>query len=99
MEEENDKASVEVPSNKQGIYRKQVRGSLKETNFEVRTSSVRLKANKDSGTIVVKNLYLSCEPYNLHLIKNFTQLVSVSTTTFPAKITQIMMPTASYELA
>ncbi|KAK3444315.1 hypothetical protein EUGRSUZ_H01880 [Eucalyptus grandis] len=58
------------------IYREKVQGSLKETHLEVRTSSERPKADKDSGAIVVKNLYLACDPYNLHLIKFSTQLGS-----------------------
>ncbi|KAI6699041.1 hypothetical protein NL676_019160 [Syzygium grande] len=69
MEKVNKNASVEVMSNKQVIYREQVRGSLKETNLEVRTSSERLKADAGSGAIAVKNLYLACDPYNLNLIK------------------------------
>ncbi|KAI6699040.1 hypothetical protein NL676_019159 [Syzygium grande] len=76
MEKVNKNASVEVMSNKQVIYREQVRGSLKETNLEVRTSSERLKADAGSGAIAVKNLYLACDPYNLNLIKDFTQLGS-----------------------
>ncbi|XP_056161563.1 2-alkenal reductase (NADP(+)-dependent)-like isoform X1 [Syzygium oleosum] len=76
MEKVNKNASVEVMSNKQVIYREQVRGSLKEANLEVRTSSERLKADTGSGAIAVKNLYLACDPYNLNLIKYFTQLGS-----------------------
>ncbi|KAF8013544.1 hypothetical protein BT93_I1401 [Corymbia citriodora subsp. variegata] len=63
-------------SNKQVIYREEVQLSLKETHMEVRTSSKRLKADKDSGTIAVKNLYLACDPYNFHLIKYSTKLGS-----------------------
>ncbi|XP_010070432.2 2-alkenal reductase (NADP(+)-dependent) [Eucalyptus grandis] len=76
MEKENNDASVEVMSNKQVIYREQVRGFLKETNLEMRTSSERLKANSGPGTIFVKNLYLACDPYNLTIIKYLTQLGS-----------------------
>ncbi|KAI6699038.1 hypothetical protein NL676_019157 [Syzygium grande] len=70
--------AVEVakPSGAEVIYREQVRGSLKETNLEVRTSSERLKADAGSGAIAVKNLYLACDPYNLNLIKYSTQLGS-----------------------
>ncbi|KAL3752826.1 hypothetical protein ACJRO7_000255 [Eucalyptus globulus] len=76
MEKENSNASAEVMRNKQVIYREKVQGSLKETHLEVRTSSERPKAHKDSGTIMVKNLYLACDPYNLNLIKFSTQLGS-----------------------
>ncbi|KAK3444316.1 hypothetical protein EUGRSUZ_H01881 [Eucalyptus grandis] len=76
MEKENSNASAEVMRNKQVIYREKVQGSLKETHLEVRTSSERPKADKDSGAIMVKNLYLACDPYNLHLIKFSTQLGS-----------------------
>ncbi|KAL3752824.1 hypothetical protein ACJRO7_000253 [Eucalyptus globulus] len=76
MEKESPDASVEVMSNKQVIYREEVQYSLTETHLEVRTSSERLKADKDSGTISVKNLYLACDSYNLNLIKYFTPLGS-----------------------
>ncbi|KAF8013545.1 hypothetical protein BT93_I1402 [Corymbia citriodora subsp. variegata] len=77
MEKDGNNASVEVKSNKQVIYKEEIRGSLKETLLEVRTSLVRLKADEDLGTIAVKNLYLACEPYNIHLIKYFTRVGSV----------------------
>ncbi|KAK3444314.1 hypothetical protein EUGRSUZ_H01879 [Eucalyptus grandis] len=76
MEKESPNASVEVMSNKQVIYREEVQYSLTETHLEVKTSSERLKADKDSGTIAVKNLYLACDSYNLNLIKHFTPLGS-----------------------
>ncbi|XP_039158944.1 2-alkenal reductase (NADP(+)-dependent)-like [Eucalyptus grandis] len=76
MEKENSNVSVEVMRNKQVIYREKVQGSLKETHLEVRTSSERPKADKDSGAIMVKNLYLACDPYNLNLIRFSTQLGS-----------------------
>ncbi|KAJ4723844.1 2-alkenal reductase (NADP(+)-dependent) [Melia azedarach] len=53
----------EVVSNKQVIFKNFVEGFPKETDMYVKTSSVSLKAEEGSNAVVVKNLYLSCDPY------------------------------------
>ncbi|XP_058184276.1 2-alkenal reductase (NADP(+)-dependent)-like isoform X3 [Rhododendron vialii] len=51
-------------SNKQVILRDYVMNGLpKESDFELRSSKIRLSVAQGSKTVVVKNLYLSCDPY------------------------------------
>lgn len=51
-----------MSSNKQVVLKEYVNGFPKETNMCIRTSSVKLKVEEGSKTILVKNLYLSCDP-------------------------------------
>ncbi|CDP08090.1 unnamed protein product [Coffea canephora] len=55
---------VEV-SNKQVILKNYVSGFPKESDMEVKTTSLKLKLSEgdSSVAIIVKNLYLSCDPY------------------------------------
>ncbi|KAL6226065.1 hypothetical protein ACLB2K_000030 [Fragaria x ananassa] len=53
---------VEV-SNKQVIFKDYVTGFPKESDMELRTSTAKLKLPQGSTGLVVKNLYLSCDPY------------------------------------
>ncbi|XP_044466658.1 2-alkenal reductase (NADP(+)-dependent)-like [Mangifera indica] len=53
----------EVISNKQVLFKNFVEGFPKESDMEVKTSSISLKVEEGSNAIVVKNLYLSCDPY------------------------------------
>ncbi|KAJ4723839.1 2-alkenal reductase (NADP(+)-dependent) [Melia azedarach] len=53
----------EVVSNKQVVLKNFVEGFPKETDMEVKTSSISLKVEEGSNAVVVKNLYLSCDPY------------------------------------
>lgn len=51
-------------SNKQVILRNPVTGFPKESDFVVTTSTIGLKLPQSSGNgVLVKNLYLSCDPY------------------------------------
>ena len=57
-------AEGEEVENKQVILKHYVRGSPKESDMEIRTGKTKLKLPEgSSGAIVVKNLYLSCDPY------------------------------------
>ncbi|KDP35121.1 hypothetical protein JCGZ_10655 [Jatropha curcas] len=62
----------EVVSNKQVILKNYVPGFLQESDFYIRTDSVKLKVPSGTNGVLVKNLYLSCDPYmrirmrNLH---------------------------------
>lgn len=49
--------------NKQVIFRGYVSGSPEETDMEVRESTVELRVPEGSSGVLVKNLYLSCDPY------------------------------------
>ena len=54
----------EEVSNKQVILRDFVTGFPKESDFHVRTSSICLKLPQSSKNgVLVKNLFLSCDPY------------------------------------
>ncbi|KAL3525062.1 hypothetical protein ACH5RR_013434, partial [Cinchona calisaya] len=55
---------AEEVSNKQVILKNYVRGFPEESDMEMRTTSLKLKLPEGScGAILVKNLYLSCDPY------------------------------------
>ncbi|XP_004253034.1 2-alkenal reductase (NADP(+)-dependent) [Solanum lycopersicum] len=50
-------------SNKQILLKDYVNGFPKESDMELRISSMKLKVPEDSNSVLVKNLYLSCDPY------------------------------------
>ncbi|KMT15555.1 hypothetical protein BVRB_3g059070 [Beta vulgaris subsp. vulgaris] len=50
-------------SNKQIIFKDYVVGFPKESDMEFTTSKIILKVPEDSTGILLKNLYLSCDPY------------------------------------
>ncbi|KAI4314092.1 hypothetical protein L6164_027032 [Bauhinia variegata] len=58
--EKNDSA-VEV-KNKQVIFRDYVADRPKESDFYITTSIIKLKVPEGSNAVLVKNLYLSCDP-------------------------------------
>lgn len=53
----------EEVSNKQIVLRDYVTGFPKESDMVLKTGMIRLKVPEGSKAIVVKNLYLSCDPY------------------------------------
>lgn len=57
--------------NKQVIFKGFVVGIPKETDMEVKVGKIDLKAPKGSGAILVKNLYLSCDPYMRGRMREF----------------------------
>ncbi|KAH7846982.1 hypothetical protein Vadar_020439 [Vaccinium darrowii] len=60
-------------SNKQVILRDYVvSGIPKESDFELRTSKIRLNVPEGSKSVLVKNLYLSCDPYMRGRMRNAT---------------------------
>ncbi|THU68821.1 hypothetical protein C4D60_Mb08t07890 [Musa balbisiana] len=57
-------AAVEMVRNKQVVLKEYVVGAPKETDMEIRQGKASLRAPTGvEGAIVVKNLYLSCDPY------------------------------------
>lgn len=57
---------AEEVSNKQVILKNYVTGFPKETDMEIINSTIKLKlpdGDSSSGVVLVKNLYLSCDPY------------------------------------
>lgn len=55
--------AVEVVENKQVIFKRFIDRAPRETDMEVRIGKAELKAPKGSAAFLVKNLYLSCDPY------------------------------------
>eukprot|EP00268_Persea_americana_P058334 TRINITY_DN704_c1_g1_i6.p1 TRINITY_DN704_c1_g1~~TRINITY_DN704_c1_g1_i6.p1 ORF type:complete len:392 (+),score=67.09 TRINITY_DN704_c1_g1_i6:57-1232(+) len=53
----------EEVSNKQIVFRDYVTGFPKEADMVHTTGTIRLKVEEGSKAMVVKNLYLSCDPY------------------------------------
>lgn len=59
-------SSGEEVSNKQVILKGYVTGFPKEADMYVKTSPIKLKLPEDESSnnaVLVKNLYLSCDPY------------------------------------
>ncbi|KAA8532164.1 hypothetical protein F0562_006694 [Nyssa sinensis] len=56
-------ADGEEVSNKQIILRDYVSGFPKESDMFVKTSTILLKVPEGSEAVLLKNLYLSCDPY------------------------------------
>ncbi|KAK9288089.1 hypothetical protein L1049_016536 [Liquidambar formosana] len=56
-------AKGEVVSNKQVIFRDYITGFPKEKDLILSTGTIHLKVPEVSNAVVVKNLYLSCDPY------------------------------------
>ena len=55
---------VEEVTNKQVLFKEYVSGLPKESDMHVSTSgTIKLKVPEGSNAILVKNLYLSCDPY------------------------------------
>ena len=52
-----------VVSNKQVILKNFVNGFLKESDMYLKTDSISLKVEQGSNAVIIKNLYLSCDPY------------------------------------
>ena len=63
-------ADGEAVSNKQVIFRDYVSGFPKESDMYVTTSTISLKVPKGSEAVLVKNLYLSCDPYMRSRMRN-----------------------------
>ncbi|XP_047317344.1 2-alkenal reductase (NADP(+)-dependent)-like [Impatiens glandulifera] len=67
-------ATATEVSNKQVILKNYVSGFPKESDMEVRTTRIRLKLPEaSSNAILVKNLYLSCDPYMRGRMNNSQQ--------------------------
>nr|WBW02127.1 pulegone reductase [Schizonepeta tenuifolia] len=55
---------VEEVSNKQIIFKDYINGFSKESDMILKTSTIKLKVPEGcNGAVLVKNLYLSCDPY------------------------------------
>lgn len=57
------KMEGEAVDNKQVIFKGFIDRIPRETDMELKIGKIELKAPKGSGAFLVKNLYLSCDPY------------------------------------
>ncbi|KAG8661584.1 NADP-dependent alkenal double bond reductase P2 isoform X2 [Manihot esculenta] len=72
----------ELVSNKQVIFRDYVNGFPKDSDMFLTSGNINLKVPEDSDGILVKNLYLSCDPY-MRLLMNHIPSQSVFTAYTP----------------
>ncbi|MED6179479.1 hypothetical protein PIB30_001242 [Stylosanthes scabra] len=56
--------------NKQVVLKDYVTGLLKESNLDIAEGTITLKLPEGSNEILLKNLYLSCDPYMRNLMNN-----------------------------
>ncbi|CDP04138.1 unnamed protein product [Coffea canephora] len=62
----------EMVENKQVIFKGYIEGVPKETDMELKVGNmIKLEAPKGSGAFLVKNLYLSCDPYMRGRMRDF----------------------------
>ncbi|KAM3702209.1 hypothetical protein ACJW31_04G008200 [Castanea mollissima] len=61
-------------SNKQVIFRDYVVGSPKESDMYLTTGTIKLKVPENSNAVLVKNLYLSCDPVMQFFMRKTTDL-------------------------
>ncbi|KAH0725871.1 hypothetical protein KY284_001736 [Solanum tuberosum] len=52
-----------IISNKQVILKHYVSGYPKESDMELKNSTIKLNVPEGSNVVILKNLYLSCDPY------------------------------------
>ncbi|XP_015066502.1 2-alkenal reductase (NADP(+)-dependent)-like [Solanum pennellii] len=52
-----------IMSNKQVILKHYVSGYPKESDMELKNSTIKLNVPEGSNVVILKNLYLSCDPY------------------------------------
>ncbi|KAJ8753034.1 hypothetical protein K2173_011802 [Erythroxylum novogranatense] len=69
--EEGATASALVVDNKKVVFKGYIEGAPKETDMELRIENIELKAPKGCGAFLVKNLYLSCDPYMRGRMRDF----------------------------
>ncbi|KAK8639224.1 hypothetical protein V6N13_137615 [Hibiscus sabdariffa] len=57
--------------NKQVVLQRYIEEAPKETDMAMKIGKIELKAPKGSGALLVKNLYLSCDPYMRGRMRDF----------------------------
>ncbi|KAJ4700793.1 CoA ligase [Melia azedarach] len=68
MVEESSKEKMNLVANKQVILNAYVKGFPKETDFGLKSSAISFSI--PNGAVLLKNLYLSCDPYMRHRMSN-----------------------------
>ncbi|KAH0666418.1 hypothetical protein KY285_027624 [Solanum tuberosum] len=62
---------AEEVSNKQVILKHYVTSYLKESDMELKNTTIKLNVPEGSNVMVLKNLFLSCDPYMRNRMKKF----------------------------
>ncbi|KAK4719114.1 hypothetical protein R3W88_017452 [Solanum pinnatisectum] len=62
---------AEEVSNKQVILKHYVTSYLKESDMELKNTTIKLNVPEGSNAMVLKNLFLSCDPYMRNRMKKF----------------------------
>lgn len=63
---------MEEVTNKQIIFKNFITGAPKETDMELREGKIRIRVPPGSGGVLVRNLYLSCDPYMRGRMRDFS---------------------------
>ena len=71
-------ANIGEVKNKQVIFRDYVRGFPKESDFIITSATIRLKLPQGSNGVLLKTLYLSCDPYMRLLMESQSAPTSYS---------------------
>ncbi|KAM7273361.1 hypothetical protein ACFE04_028025 [Oxalis oulophora] len=74
----------EIVRNKQVVLNKNVRGFLKETDMSMTSRIMKLKVPQGSNAVLVKNLYLSCDPYMRNMMTKVEKSNGLLTSYTPA---------------
>ncbi|MED6216607.1 hypothetical protein PIB30_009200 [Stylosanthes scabra] len=75
-------------SNKYVVIKHHIEEAPKESDFEVKTESLNLLVDEGSDDIIVKNLYISIDPFQINRMKSFSpsqDALSSSTAIIPGK--------------
>lgn len=76
-----------VVSNKQVLFRNYVTGFPSESDLPITSTTVDLKIPAGSTTVLVKNLYLSCDPYMRNRMRKPDPLLPATAQSFiPGKV-------------
>ncbi|ERN00343.1 hypothetical protein AMTR_s00104p00066240 [Amborella trichopoda] len=60
--------------------KKYINGEPCESDLEIKTATLSLEPRKGSGDVIVKNLYLSIDPYQLNRMKLYNSSQSALST-------------------
>lgn len=78
-------------SNKQVIFKNYVSGFPKESDMYLKTNgTIKLKVPEGSNGLLVKNLYLSCDPYMCNLMKK--SISSTASSFEPGSVSKSRVP-------
>ncbi|KAL7143469.1 hypothetical protein ABFS83_08G193100 [Erythranthe nasuta] len=75
-------------SNKQVVLKNYIQGCPKESDFELRTTplSTEIPHNGSKNAVLLKNLYLACDPYVCHLLRPRTKSLFVFSLVVPGSV-------------